>query len=216
MRWAQAGVVLVLTLAWTGCSGSSAPVVRLYCAQDEEFADQIFADFTGQTGVRVLPSYDTEATKSVQLYETIVREAGRPRADVFWNNEILSTIRLEQQGLLEPYNSPSAADYPASVPHGKDHTWQAFAARARVFVVNTKLVPKASDRPRGLFDLLKPLWKGRIAMAKPQYGTTATQAACLFEVLGPAEARKFYQGLRANGVQIVSGNKQAAESAGNG
>jgi iron(III) transport system substrate-binding protein len=47
-------------------------------------------------------------------------------------------------------------------------------------------------------------------MAKPQFGTTATQAACLFDALGPDAAWQFYRGLKANDVQVVAGNKQAA------
>jgi iron(III) transport system substrate-binding protein len=49
-----------------------------------------------------------------------------------------------------------------------------------------------------------------VALAKPQFGTTATTAACLFEVLGPERAKQFYRELRANGVHIVAGNKQVA------
>ena len=49
-------------------------------------------------------------------------------------------------------------------------------------------------------------------MAKPQFGTTATQAACLFEVLGTDAAKAFYRGLKANDIQIAAGNKIAARA----
>jgi iron(III) transport system substrate-binding protein len=83
-----------------------------------------------------------------------------------------------------------------------------------VLLVNTDLAEK--DWPRGLFDLIEPRWKGRLAMAVPHYGSTATHAACLFEVLGDDEAKRFFRGLRANGVHLVKGNKQAAEGVGQG
>src|SRR5262249_19985445 len=67
-----------------------------------------------------------------------------------------------------------------------------------------------------LLDLTDARWKGRVAMAKPQFGTSATQAACLFEVLGREQAKGFYLGLRDNGVRIVPGNKQVAEGVGQG
>lgn len=174
----------------------------------------MLGDFTRQTGLTVAPRFDTEANKSVGLFEDLTREQDHPRCDVHWNNEILSTIRLQRLGLLEPYDSPAAADYPASA-QAKDHSWHAFAARARVLLVNTNLVP-ARDQPRSILDLLKPRWQGKIAMAKPEFGTTATQAACLFEVLGADEAKRFYQGLRANKVVIVPGNKQVAEGVAEG
>jgi iron(III) transport system substrate-binding protein len=206
-------VILALLAATAGCTDPRQRVV-LYCAQDREFAEHVLDDFAGRSGLKVTPRFDTEANKSVGLYEELVRDAARPRCDVHWNNEILSTIRLERQGLLEPYPSPSADPYPAWA-RAKDHSWHAFAARARVILVNTRQVPEG-DRPRNLADLLEPRWKRRLAMAKPQFGTTATHAACLFEVLGRDEAQRFYRGLRANDVQLVPGNKQVAEGVGLG
>jgi len=67
----------------------------------------------------------------VSLYLEIEKERDRPRCDVFWNNEILSTIRLQKQDLLEAYASPSAEPYPNAL-RADDHSWHAFAARARV------------------------------------------------------------------------------------
>ena len=131
-----------------------------------------------------------------------------------WNNEILGTIRLQREGIYEPYSSPSAEPYPAWAK-ASDHTWTAFAARARIIIVNTKKVPEA-DRPKSLFDLADPKWKGQVAMAKPLFGTTATQAAALFEVLGPEAASDYYRKLKANDVRIVAGNKHVAEGVGRG
>jgi iron(III) transport system substrate-binding protein len=211
--WLALGFVFLLT----GC-GSSAPEAKsrvvLYCAQDREFAEQVLDDFNRANGLEVVPRYDTEANKSVSLYEELVREARRPRCDVHWNNEILSTIRLQRQGLLEPYDSPAAKPFPAACK-ASDHTWHAFAARARILLVNTDKVAKA-DWPHSLLDLTKPRWRKQAAMAKPQFGTSATQAACLFQALGKEQARAFYRGLHANEVQLVAGNKQVAEGVGQG
>jgi iron(III) transport system substrate-binding protein len=212
-----AGVVL-LAATLPGCRRDSAADARgrvvLYCAQDREFAEDILKTFTARTGLDVLPRYDTEANKSVSLYEDLVREARRPRCDVYWNNEILGTIRLQRQGLLEPYASPSAAPYPPSC-RAPDHTWHAFAGRARVLLVNTKLVP-AEEQPRGLRELTEPRWRQRVAMAKPLAGTSATQAACLFQAWGADQAQAWYRALHANGLHVVSGNKQVAEGVGVG
>jgi iron(III) transport system substrate-binding protein len=199
---------LGLTLVGVVGCGAAKPRVILYCAQDQEFAEAVLPEFTRATGLVVDPRYDTESNKSVALYEELVRERHRPRCDVFWNNEILAVIRLQRQGLLDPYTSPSAKDFPEST-HPKDRTWQAFAARARILIVNTR-VPEA-ERPTSLLDLSQPRWKGRLVMAKPEFGTSATQAACLFDVLGSDAARKYYQALHANKVAIVPGNKQVAE-----
>ena len=208
VRW----LVLVATVA-TGCRDSGKRVV-VYCAQDQEFAEGVFADFTAETNLAIAPKFDTEANKSVSLAAELERETNRPRCDVHWNNEILATIRLARQGVYEPYESLNATPFPQWTK-AKDHTWQAFAARARVLIVNTNLVPPA-DRPKSLLDLTDPKWKGKVAIAKPQFGTTATQAACLFEVLGPDAAKTYYRGLKVNDVRVVPGNKQAAQGVAKG
>ncbi|HEV3143633.1 MAG TPA: extracellular solute-binding protein [Gemmataceae bacterium] len=202
-----------LLAAAAGCNSSSNRVV-LYCAQDREFAESVLAEFTLRMKLDVAPKYDTEADKSVSLYLELIREKERPRCDVHWNNEILATIRLQRAGVLDGYVSPSAAPYPqwSKEPRGM---WQAFASRARILLVNTKLVPEA-ERPKSLLDLTQPRWKGKVAMAKPLFGTTATQAACLFEALGPERAEQFFKDLAANSVHIVPGNKQAAEAVSHG
>jgi iron(III) transport system substrate-binding protein len=203
-----------LLLAAGGCGPSNNARVVLYCAQDEDFAQESLAEFTKRTGLTVAPKFDTEAGKSVELFAEILVEQDRPRCDVFWNNEILNTILLERQGLLVPYPSPASAPYPASC-HGPDDTWHAFANRARVLIVNTQLVPE-NERPRSILDLTDPRWKGRVVIAKPQHGTSLTMAASLFDVLGEDGAKKFYSDLKANGLQIAPGNKQVAEWVGQG
>ena len=206
-------LLALLAVAAAGCHRPDARVV-VYCAQDKEFAEGVFADFAKDGGPAVAPKFDTEANKSVSLVGELHQEAGRPRCDLHWNNEPLGTIRLARAGIYETYSSPSAADYP-DWSRPPTRLWQAFAERARVVIVNTTLVPEA-DRPRSLLDLADPRWKGKVAMAKPQFGTTATQAACLFEAIGPAAAKAFYRGLTANDVQLVAGNKQVARGVGEG
>ena len=203
-RW---GLILLILLLG-GCWSASGPEVVVYTALDKEFSQPVFDDFTKTTGIAVRPKFDTESTKTFGLAEAILAEGGRPRCDVFWNNEILHTMRLERRGLLEVYRPAIAEQYPAMYRSPKG-LWHGLAARARVLLVNTKLVGRA-ERPRSILDLADPKWKGRAGMAKPLFGTTATHAACLFAVWGDDRAREFFERLKANEVKILSGNKQVA------
>jgi iron(III) transport system substrate-binding protein len=203
----------LLLACLVGCSESRSRVV-LYCAQDQEFAERLLEEFRQKTGLSVAVKYDTEKNKSVSLYTELVREKDRPRCDVFWNNEMLMTMQLQRLGMLEPYDSPSVQPYP-SWARAADHTWTAFAQRARVLVVNTNLVPEA-QRPSSLLRLTSPSFRGQVVMAKPLHGTSMTQAACLFEVLGTEKAKAYYHELKVNDVQIAPGNKQVAEWVGAG
>jgi iron(III) transport system substrate-binding protein len=200
----------LLALSLIGCFQPAGPEVVVYAALDREFSEPVLIGFSKATGVRVLPKYDDESTKTVGLTNVIIQESSRPRCDVFWNNEILNTLRLEQKGLLETYQPPSAAEYPEMYrsPAG---TWHGFAGRARVLIVNTNLV-KEEDRPKSIYDLADPKWKGKVGIARPVAGTTASHAAVLFAVLGEDQAKEFFRSLRANDIQILGGNKQVAQA----
>jgi iron(III) transport system substrate-binding protein len=201
------GVCSLAVLAASGCWRSSGPEVIVYSALDSEFSVPVLEDFSQETHVKVLPKFDTESTKTVGLAEAIIAERARPRCDVFWNNEILHTIRMDAMGLLESYEPPRGAEFPA-MDRSPKGTWYGFAARARILIVNTKLVPEA-DRPSSINDLVDPRWKDRVGIAKPMFGTTATHAACLFEAWGDAKGREFFHRLKEN-CKVMSGNKQVA------
>jgi len=205
---------LLFLLPLAGCWTSGGPQVVVYTAQDEEFAKPIFADFAKATGIAVLPKFDTESTKTAGLARAILDEADRPRCDVFWNNEILLTLRLARQGLLDVYRPKIAQRYP-EMYRSKAGLWCGLAARARILLVNTKRVPK-DHWPQSIVDLTDARWKARIGMAKPLFGTTATHATCLFAVWGDEKARAFFDKLKANEVRILSGNKQVAEAVSSG
>lgn len=201
-------ILIALGPVAAGCRDDRALVV--YTALDSEFSQPVLRQFTKETGIRVRPRFDTESTKTVGLTEAIIREsrAGNGRCDVFWNNEILNTLRLRQRGLLDVYLSPAHQPYPEEY-RAADGTWHGFAARARVLIVNTQRVP-VDQRPQSILDLVDPRWKGEIGIAKPLFGTTATHAACLFAKWGDRRAKEFFRALRANDVAIESGNKQVA------
>jgi iron(III) transport system substrate-binding protein len=208
-----AGVLLIAVLV--GCNSHQHDLeVVAYAALDREFVEPIFADFKKDTGVTVLAKYDTESTKTVGLAEAIIQEAKRPRCDVFWNNEILHTIRLERLGLLDEYHSPADANFP-EMYRSPTGAWHALAARARVLIVNTKKIP-IEKLPRSILDLASPEWKGEVGIAKPLFGTTATHAACLFAAWGDDKAKEFFHSLKRNEIEICAGNKAVAVAVGAG
>jgi iron(III) transport system substrate-binding protein len=214
MHFQISSLLCFLALLLAGCSFDSSDEVVVYTALDREFSQPILDRFSEESRIRTLPKYDVESTKTVGLTSAIMAEANRPRCDVFWNNEILNTLRLQEKGLLEAYHSPTAESYPEMYRDPKGH-WHGFAARARILIVNRNEVPE-DQRPKSIHDLLDPKWKGKIGIAKPLFGTTATHAACLFAAWGDEKAKDFFARLKANDVKIMSGNKQVAMAAGTG
>ncbi|MCE9636521.1 MAG: extracellular solute-binding protein [Planctomycetes bacterium] len=191
------------------------PGITIYCAADDVHAQPILDDFVRETGIPIREvKYDVEANKTVSLVAALRIERDRPRCDVYWNNEPLHTMMLADEGLFESYSSASAADIPAQFKDAKGR-WTGFAARARILIVNTDLV-KSADMPKSMDDLLDPKWKGRAGLARPLAGTTLTQVATLFTVLGREKVMPWTKGLFENSCVFPTGNGPLATAVATG
>jgi iron(III) transport system substrate-binding protein len=164
------------------------PDLVVYCSLDQQFSEELMSRFEAETGLDLRVEYDIEANKNVGLANRIREERGRPRCDVFWSNEFAQMVSLASEGLLASHDSPSAADIPETF-RDPERRWTGFAARARVFIVNTELA--RPEEIRSLWDLVDPRWSGKVAMARPLAGTTPTHMAALYEALGEVEGRRY-------------------------
>jgi iron(III) transport system substrate-binding protein len=192
------------TTLLTGCQADNTKKVVVYTSVDQVFSEPILKLFEKEMGIRVLPVYDVEAAKTTGLVNRLITEKNRPQADVFWNGEFVQTLLLKENGVLASYRSPNAADIPAQYVDPQGY-WTGFSGRARVLLVNTKLVA-AADFPKSMFDLLSDKWPGKqIGIAYPVFGSTATEAAALYALLGQEKGRAFYQQLYDRGVRVVDG-----------
>jgi iron(III) transport system substrate-binding protein len=210
-------LALLVGLLPAGCTrtdGATAPsdpgkTVVLYSSADPDVAKPIIDAFEKDTGLKVLLVGDTEATKTTGLVQRLLAEKDRPRADVWWSSEPFGTARLAKAGVLGAYTSDAAEkSIKGGWPKGllaTDHTWYAFAQRARVIVYNTDRV-KPADVPYTLGDLFDPKFKDRVGMARPQFGTTGGQMAAICHVYGPDALRDWLKRLSAGGLRLYDGN----------
>lgn len=197
-------VVLILVMMLSSC-GTKGKEVVIYTSVDQIFAEDILKEFEEETGIKVKPVFDVEATKTVGLANRVIAEKDKPQADVFWSGEFIMTIVLANEGVLTPYISPSASDIPA-IYKDPDNLWTGYAGRARVIFVNTDLLTP-DEYPTSIFDFLDPdRDPSQMAIAQPMFGTTMTQAAALYAYLGEEEARDFFEQIEARGVKVVDGN----------
>ncbi|MBN1808219.1 MAG: substrate-binding domain-containing protein [Planctomycetes bacterium] len=208
----------------------------VYCAHDSVYSEAILKAFEKETSLTVAVRFDTEATKSLGLVELLKREAGNPRCDVFWNNEILGTMDLAGAGILHPYKGPGYERIPAAYkdPEG---LWTGFGARLRVYIINTdgmkqkpavpleknrsiyddpyRLLPAAGTResaPRLL--LLEDL--SRAAIAKPLYGTTLTQYCVMWDRWSGDALKQWHYDARSRGLRELAGNATVKEAVAEG
>ena len=151
--------------------------------------------------------YDTEATKSLGLVELLLQEKAHPRCDVFWNNELLGTLQLADEGLLLPYRGSGYERIPAAFKDA-DGRWAGFAARLRLWIVNTnRLAPtEAAIQQAASGDL------DRMVIAKPLYGTTRTQYTVLWKLWGRDKLLAWDRDRRARHLREVDGNSDRERS----
>jgi iron(III) transport system substrate-binding protein len=244
--WIIIPVVAVLaTLLVPVIKTKSKPVVILYCAQDQTYAEPLMKQFEQETGIKVKAVYDSEAVKTVGLANRLLAERSHPQCDVFWGNEELRTRLLAAQNIFRETNG-----------------WAAFGYRSRRIVINTNLVASgilpdveggilppggASERQIGsepskhpessapnppgkmpgstagrmpaatsLLDLTNAIWRGRVALAYPQFGTTGTHMNALRQLWGESNWLAWCRALFANDAKLVDGNSIVVKLVGRG
>lgn len=228
--------VALLTLAvLTGCDRptTSPPAAQknrqvvVYCSADAPVARPIFEAFEKKTGIKVQAVFDTEATKTTGLVNRLLSEheqgskGGGGGCDVWWSSEPFGSIRLAKAGVLEKITMPRAeqawADsggWPREL-RAADGTWYGFARRLRVIIYNTKHV-KADELPRHLRDLSNPAWKGRVGMARPQFGTTRGHMAAIHSLDDGRSLRTWLTAMVGNDLRLYDGNASVARAVGSG
>lgn len=209
-------------LASIGALGScrrkpAANEIVLYSSVDEPLLREVMDVYAREHDGRVLLVGDTEATKTAGLLQRLIAERDNPRCDVWWSNEVFSTIGLAKQGLLEPLAIAAelrSLGWPAELIGAGDQ-WIGFAQRARVIVYNTDRVAK-EKAPTALTDLLKPEFKDRVGIARPQFGTTRGHVAALVAAHGPERTREFLGALKAHGLRQYDGNSMIVKAVAQG
>jgi len=204
-------LAVLVCLGFTGCerAPSEGGEVVVYTSVDQVYAKRVLDRFEQATGIQARAVFDTEAGKTTGLYHRLLSKRKNPDADVFWNGEICRTIQLAEAGL--------AGDLSALVPPGipkrwvdASGRWVAFSLRARVIVYNTNML-EPNEAPRTLSALTDEKWRGRVAMANPLFGTTATHMAALYEKLGEEQAEAFLRALKDNDVRLEEGNSMVRD-----
>jgi iron(III) transport system substrate-binding protein len=172
--------------------------VIAYCAQDQIYAESIFHDFEKQTGIKVRAVYDSEAVKTVGLANRLLAERSHPQCDLFWGNEEMRTRQMAAQNVFREANG-----------------WAAFGYRSRRIVINTNLVQLASA-PHSLLELTNEQWRGKVAIAYPQFGTTGTHFHALRQHWGTQKWDLWCMAIAANKPFVVDGNSVVVKLVGKG
>lgn len=197
-RRVQSLLMILIGFAAQGCFPQPDRVVTVYTSQDQVYAEPILAEFTKISGIETRTLYDSEAVKTVGLANRLIAERSNPQCDVFWNNEELRTRQLASIEIFREANG-----------------WGAFGFRTRRFVINTNQLSIA-EAPKTLRALTNAAWRGRIALAYPLFGTTATHFLALRDAWGEPVWEEWCRALKANDPLLVDGNSVVVRLVGKG
>lgn len=194
-------IVVFFVCLLASCSDGDEQKVVIYTSVDRHLSQPVFEKFTKKTGIRVLPVFDTEASKTVGLYHRLLAEKSKPKADVFWNSELLHTILLDKDGLL--------GDVPTST--GDKKRWVPVAARARALVIHDSVAQQVLGEPWSLDLLTDARFKGQTTFANPRYGTTKTHFLYLYNKWGVEGFKTWVAAMKNNDAVMLPGNAQVRD-----
>ena len=140
--------------------------VVVYGSLQDSSAVPIGKAFQAKTGLD-LSYWRGTATK---VMDRVLGEhrAGKPLYDVILTNDNPMEI-MQKEGIFAKYDSPVAKDHPDS---GTNLDMGPIYRFAIVAIVYNKSVIKLGDIPKSLDDLLKPQFRGKLAMPDPTQDTT--------------------------------------------
>ncbi|NPD08965.1 putative 2-aminoethylphosphonate ABC transporter substrate-binding protein [Vibrio ostreicida] len=146
----------------------------------------------------------------------LLAEKGNPRADVVWGLAGSSMALLKEQGLLKPYTPRGSENLNADLNDPQPR--QAWFGNDAFFnaVCFNEVVAKQLDlpKPTSWQDLIKPIYKGHIAMPNPaSSGTGYMQVSAWLQNMGEEQGWSYMQKLDKNMAHYThSGSKPCVQA----
>jgi iron(III) transport system substrate-binding protein len=184
--------------------------VFVYGSLQDSSMEPIGKAFQSKTGLE-LNYWRGTATK---VMERVIAEhrAGKPLYDVILTNDNPMEI-MQKEGVFARYDSPAASrsDGGGSGDMGPIYRF------AMIAVVYNKSAIKPGEAPKSLEDIVKPQFRGRIAMPDPTQDTTTMRwLSSLDKLMGKERAGRFVSDLAAAKPVFTEALLAAAERASTG
>ncbi|MDQ1131022.1 iron ABC transporter substrate-binding protein [Microbacterium sp. SORGH_AS_0888] len=213
-------LALAGALALSSCSGAptSAPAetgadeertLTLYSGRDEELIAPLIEQFETASGIDVEVRYAGSTELAAQLLE----EGDRTPAQVFLSQDSGSLGVLAAEGLLASLPTEVTAVVPEQYT-SKDGSWVGLTGRARVIAYDSQAYT-AAQIPADVWELTKPEWNGKVAIA-PSNASFQAFVTALRVAEGEDRARQWVEGMVANNVQTYAKNGEILEAVNTG
>ena len=171
-------------------------VLNLYSARHYQSDEQLYTDFTRQTGIRI---NRIEADDNA-LFERLKTEGKNSPADVILMVDAARLWRAEAAGMFQPVQSKVLSSrIPANLQGGDDARnpqWFGISTRARIIVYN-KVGVKPEDVPT-YESLADPKNKGKVCTRSGSHPYMLSLIGAMVERNGEAATEKWARGMVGN------------------
>lgn len=209
------------TLALSSCAGAApAPAeaeadaaqertLTVYSGRDEELVAPLIEQFEEASGIDVEVRY----AGSTELAAQILEEGERTPARVFLSQDSGSLGALDAEGLLATLPAEITSAVPAEYT-STDGSWVGLTGRARVIAYDSQAYT-ADQIPADVWELTKPEWNGKVAIA-PSNASFQAFVTAMRVAEGEDRAREWVEAMVANGVQRYAKNGEILEAVNSG
>ncbi|NMC45794.1 MAG: ABC transporter substrate-binding protein [Chloroflexi bacterium] len=233
-------VLLLLSLILTACQGTAAstpeaaPAVEdvsdaadasadqvvtgeltVACGAQEDWCQAMTQSFEAKTGIKT----NYVRLSSGEALARFIASKDNPEFDVWHGGPADGYIAAKNEGLLEPYISPSAALVPDQLKDA-DGSWTGVYIGALGFCSNADVLNDLGvDVPTSWDDLLDPALKEQVAIAHPATSGTAYTAFWTLATLNGGDQEKafeYFAELHNNILQYTKSGSAPGQMAGRG
>jgi len=193
---ALAGLILAV-----GCSAPLESEVVLCGTVDQDIAAPMLGAFYRSEEGKVTPKarFGVATTDRDAFVAEITGKTDGFVADVLWSDDIFLMADLSRRGLLAARSWKTESTFPKGMI-AKNQDWRAFAATARVLIVNTDRIKNEAEYPKSVDELADPKWNQLCSLAMPTFGNPAIHAGVIGQLNGIDAAKQWFADVAVNAI----------------
>ena len=186
----------IVALAGAAPVQSQENVLNLYSARHYQTDEQLYSNFTQQTGIKINRIEADDAA----LLERLRNEGKNSPADVILLVDAARLWRAQAEGMFQPVQSKTLEtripDHLRSSDQGKGSEWFGFSTRARIIVYNKVRMTK--DDVATYESLANPKNKGKVCTRSGSHPYMLSMIGSMIERNGEAATEKWARGMVEN------------------
>lgn len=193
-RYGLLGLAFGVAAGVSACtqSGNADSVVNLYSARHYDVDEQLYEQFTEQTGIKV----NVLEGKPDELIERIKSEGEQSPADVFVAVDAGRLWRAQEADIFQPVESEVLETAVPENLQEPDNLWFGLTTRARMLVYNQENVNP--DELSTYEDLADEQWEGRVCVRSSENVYNQSLVGSMVESIGAEATEDWVGGLVSN------------------